>query len=149
MSIPVAQLRAELAGAARRLRQHDFSRVLGGPCLDILTGNIRENFANQASPFGQPWPARKVEGDGHPLLIQSGALFEAAVGEHRGSVTRVSKDTLEHGVDTSVDEGGIAGAGQHQFGGKFIPPRPYLGMSEESQEKCAELVAADGAEAFK
>lgn len=94
---------------------------------DVLTvaerdvrGGIALNFADSASPTGQPWPARK-DAKRHPLLIETGALLGAAMGTGVGGSTRQQGGrVVELVIDKSVKKGGIPGAAAHNFG---YPPR--------------------------
>jgi phage gpG-like protein len=135
---------AAMIGAA--LSGGSFEEVLKGPVLEEIRGGIRDNFASQSGPAGEAWPARKVKGDGHALLQDTGALMRAATGTGPGKVLDVTPRTLSTGVDKSEQLGGIPGAGVHQFGYRNIPARPYLGASEERLDKVEELIADRGLE---
>jgi hypothetical protein len=94
---------------------------------------------------GSAWPPRKDPGDGHPLLIETGALQAAATGKHAASVHRiVDRTELQLGVDPGAsNEGGIPWAVTHQEGNPAvnIAQREFAGISDETADKCAEIVA--------
>lgn len=106
-----------------------------------LRQNVRDNFTSSAGPDGQAWPPRKVPGDGHPLLMDTGALLQAATGGGAGAVSTIEDRAVEIGVDPSVRQGGIPGAGRHEFGGGGIPARPYLGASDATLDAIGEVLA--------
>jgi phage gpG-like protein len=134
-------------------------------CAEIVHTDIRTNFQEAVTPDGVAWAPRKDEGFSHPLLNLSGALMDAATGEGAGAITRIGPDSLEIGVDASVDEGGLPGAFVHQFGATIlpvtkrflswlnssgervfakqvtIPPREYLGFSPDASDRCTEAIA--------
>lgn len=158
--------------AAEFLRQgEDFGRKLAPAmtqCEVIVHAGIADCFARQGGPEGEVWPPRKDPAGKHPLLDESGALKAAATGKGPGAVTRIADDSLEIGVDASVEQGGLPGAFVHQFGATIrpvsklflswvdplgqrifakqvtIPARPYLGFSVDTADRCCEVLA-DGA----
>ena len=109
----------------------DLGPVLREVELDVR-GGIGLNFADSASPSGQAWPARKDPRPNHPLLIKSGALLKAALGEGAGGKTRTGARDVELVIDKSVDEGGIPGAAVHNFGypAKNIAQREFFAPKE-------------------
>ena len=44
-------------------------------CAVVMKQSVRDNFTSSASPDGSNWPPRKQVGDGHPLLIDTGASY--------------------------------------------------------------------------
>jgi phage gpG-like protein len=109
----------------------------------VLRQGIDEHFAARSTPAGNAWPRRK-DNKPHPLLEETGTLRAAATTEGAmGHVERVEENVLTLGVDKSVDEGGLPGARAHQEGYREgnIPPRQYLGFSEETAERSTEVVA--------
>lgn len=134
-------------------------------CAEIVHNDIGTNFREAISPDGESWPARRDEGFLHPLLDLSGSLKDAATGQGAGGITRIDANTLCIGVDASIDQGGLPGAFVHQFGATIvpvhaqylswinsagervfaksvtIPPRPYLGFSIDSSERCEAALA--------
>lgn len=109
----------------------------------IIREGIADNFAKQQTADGIGWPPRKIIGDGHPLLQDTLALRNAALGEGPGTVERVvGGDELQLGVE-KIQLGGLPGAAVHQYGypEKNIPQREYLAMSEETIDKTVDAVA--------
>lgn len=110
---------------------------------DIIRQGIMDNFAKEQTADGVAWPPRKRIGDGHPLLQDTLALRNAAIGEGPGTVERlVDGCELQLGVE-KIDLGGLPGAAVHQYGysKKNIPQREYLAMSEETIEETMEAAA--------
>lgn len=114
----------------------------------IVRMGIEDNFDNQSTADGNAWPPRKKPGDGHPLLIESGALKAAALGRGEGSVSRIAEATmstceLQIGVEAVPGgPGGIPGARRHQYGD--TPPgiraREFIGISDETLDFVCERV---------
>ncbi len=109
-------------------------------CRTILLGGIEENFLAAASSSMQHWPPRKDPGPKHPLLIETGDLYRAAIGEGgAASVDRIEDGrSIILGVNKDGGGGSIAGAGRHQDGDPppGILPRPFMGISQENMDKC-------------
>jgi phage gpG-like protein len=135
----VDEFMAEMDGLASEM-ERTIPEVLE-ECEHFVAEGVLENFANQQSPDGSAWPARKNIGDGHPLLFETGSLYDAATGGGAGHIGRVEDNTLIFGVDKSGGSGGIPGAGVHNFGFKNIPQREFLGMPEEQEDQCGEFIA--------
>lgn len=144
-TMDINALAGDLAMINAALSDGSFQETLKGPVLDEVRGGIRENFASESGPDGESWPARKARGDGHPLLQDTGALMQAATGGS-GNVTNVTARELSTGVDKGVVQGGIPGAGAHQYGYGKIPARPYLGASEQRLDAAGEAIADRGFE---
>lgn len=125
-------------------------------CLDAIypevQAGIAENFDAATSPTGTKWPERADHNSknpkSHPLLDDTGALRDAATGVGPGVILRKEEDgtVLVVGVDKSVNQGGIPGAGVHNFGfpDKNIPQREFLGVTEAAMDR-VEQAAADWA----
>lgn len=127
-----------------------FGTDLSDPLMDCRTAilaGIAENFAGSHSSTGYPWPKRKDKKP-HPLLILTGELEAAAEGGE-GSITRVLDGvSLEIGVDGGGGESGRPWAALHQEGGARMPPRPFLGFSDDVQEQCEAVLAGWAIEEF-
>ena len=119
------QVPDDLQGIGRFLREGDATEL-----MQTLTGHvrrgIRDNFVWKSSPRGQAWPERQRLGDGHPLLIDTGRLYNAATGQGAGSVTRVEPREVAVGVDSAV----VPYAAAHNFGvpARNLPQREYIGV---------------------
>jgi phage gpG-like protein len=144
--IDQSEFDAHLAGMTDALADGDFSTCLQQDVRPLLLQSTRDTFNSQADAQGNAWPERKVAGDGHPLLWESGSLLKAAAGEGAGHVSDVGQQSLEIGVDKSVEEGGIPGAAVHQFGWpeKNIKARPYIETRDEYLDEAAEVIADAG-----
>lgn len=124
----------------------DFSPVLREQVHPMLLASFRDRFTSSASADGAAWPARKDPGDGHPLLMETGALMQAATGGGAGAFAEIETRELSAGVDMQGgSEGGIPGAGVHQFGyaERNIPARPYLEADDETLVEIGEVLADD------
>jgi phage gpG-like protein len=138
----------------------DFRRSVPGAlraCEQLVEEDVMEHFARQESPDGDPWPARKGEGDGHPLLVETntqgaGSLLAAATGQGGGHVSRIEDDdTLVYGVDKDGGIGGIPGAGVHNYGfpSRNIAQREFLGLDDQAAEGVGVVIADNLAEALE
>jgi phage gpG-like protein len=108
-------------------------------CLVVMRQGIRDNFNSSATPDNENWPPRKIVGDGHPLLMDTGAMLQAAVGSGTGAITEVGT----HEATTGVDGGAIPYAAAQNFGRPEInlPDREFLGAREERIDEMEELIA--------
>lgn len=114
----------------------------------LVLQSFRDNFTSSARADGTPWPPRKGQtsdgfggvvlgaapskrDDGHPLLIETGALLQAATGGGAGHITRIAASVLEVGIDKSVKLGGIPGAQAHDRGRGNLPEREFHNVREE------------------
>jgi len=104
--------------------------------------NIRDNFTSSVTPGGDPWPERKIEGDGHPLLMDTGALLQAATGGGAGHIVVLEPRALEFGVSADT----IPYAASHEFGymERNLPARSYLGAGKETLAEIGEEMADEG-----
>ncbi len=86
------------------------------------------------SPDGQPWPvykntkyaARKAKLKNAGLLVYSGMLLKSISGES-------TRDTAQWGSNKEY-------AAIHQFGGKHIAARPFLGLSDDNEEDIPDMM---------
>jgi phage gpG-like protein len=131
------EARAEMAALADGLESHPLTPAME-ECAGLMKQSVRDNFTGSATPDGDDWPARKDPGDGHPLLIDSGALLQAAVGGGAGHIEQVGDREVAIGVDGSV----IPYAATHNFGRGPIPQREFAGLTIEHEEDC-EFVIED------
>jgi len=120
----------------------DWSPTLGGAVRDQALQGIRDNFTSSADPDNQSWPARKVVGDGHPLLIDTGKLMQAATGGGAGRLSQVTSRELALGVNPSV----VPYAAVHNNGGSKMPKREYMGNRPERLDAIEEIIADAGLE---
>ena len=116
-------------------------------CRDIILDGIADNFLRQQSSEGVKWPARKANSlrcGFHPLLQLSGALKGAADGPGEGHIERFEDDSITVGVEQVPGIGSLMGARRHQWGDEDVMgrpgilARPFVGISDEVADKCAE-----------
>jgi hypothetical protein len=110
---------------------------------DIIERGFADNFASQSTAEGVAWPPRKSKRFNHPLLLLTGTLKKAATGESKvGHIERIQGNEIEVGVVQVEGVGSLMGSRRHQQGDnpQGIRPRPYIGISEETETKCAEAV---------
>lgn len=101
--------------------------------------NIRGNFNSSATASGRDWKKRREIGDGHPLLMDTGTLLQAAVGGGAGHISEITADTLDTGV--SFDRVPYSRVHQYGYPPKNIPQREYLAISRETTDELAEIAA--------
>jgi phage gpG-like protein len=140
MDLTIDDFAAELDDITRRVDKEPVNAALE-KCRNLVLCDIADNFAKSMSPNGEAWPPRKIEGDGHPLLIETSALLDAATGNGAGSIDQLEGRMLELGVDGSI----IPYAATHNFGdpGRNIPQREFAGAQEATLEECAEILAEE------
>lgn len=146
--IPVEEMPRHCQQLAWSLIRGDFSGPLRDKVRPIMLQAVRDNFTSSATPEGVSWPARKVVGDGHPLLMETGALLQAATGGGAGSVTVLLQDSIEVGTDGTTDLGGNAYAAVHNRGLGRMPQREFMGASERRLLEIDEQIADMGLAMF-
>lgn len=142
--IDISQIEQDAAKVAAKVAGYDWNPVLGGEVRKQALQGIRDNFNSSANPENRSWPPRKVEGDGHPLLIETGKLMQAATGGGAGHVTRISNGELTLGVDGSK----VKYAAIHNNGGKRMPKREFMGNRPQRITEIGEIIADAGLGAF-
>ena len=107
-------------------------------CAPIIRQSVRDNFTSSASPDGVDWPARNEVGDGHPLLMDTGKLMQAAVGSGSGALFEIQDRSLMVGVDGDI----VPYAAIHNYGGvkRPMPKREYMGPKPEHVDECGGLI---------
>lgn len=135
------QFEADLAKLAGLATDSDLGDVLSVATSEVR-GAIGLNFADSSTPSGNAWPPRKDPRPNHPLLIKSGALLRAALGEGAGGSTRTGARDVELVIDKSVKEGGIPGAAVHNFGypARNIAQREFFAPKDAVQDSIDETV---------
>lgn len=104
---------------------------------DVMRQSVRDNFTSSATPDGSSWPPRKIQGDGHPLLMDTGRLLQAATGGGAGGIEIIQGREVAMGVDGSV----VPYAATHNYGRGKIPAREYAGIKPEHEAACQEIIA--------
>lgn len=130
---------ASLRMAAANSQRVNYTEALQ-ECVGIAAAGVTDNFSQGGSPEGA-WPPRKHIGDGHPLLMDTLALFAAATGHGKGSIVKITANRASFGVSSSP--GGVPYAAAHQFGapGRNLPARPFLVMSDARLDQMEDAVA--------
>jgi len=129
---------AEMSALADRIANESLT-PLWPEVTEVAHQSFRDNFTSSASPDGLDWPPRKRIGDGHPLLIDTGALLQAVVDGGPGNITAGSDRQLTLGVDGSV----IPYAATHNYGREEanIPEREFLGLKVEHEDQIEDMIA--------
>jgi phage gpG-like protein len=123
---------------AMRFENDSLQRAMAA-CAEIAEQSTRDAFTSSADPItDSDWAPRVDPGDGHPLLIDTGALLQAATGGGAGHVRVVSPREMVSGVD----KGAVVYAAVHNFGwpDRNIPQRRYLGFTRRSVRRCRDVV---------
>jgi phage gpG-like protein len=136
----IDEFAAELDAVSRRIDKEPADGALE-KCRNLILCDMVDNFEKSMSPDGTLWPPRQKAGDGHPLLIQTRALMDAATGSGAGSINTIDGRELQLGVDGSI----IPYAASHNFGdpSRNIPEREFLGAQEVTLNECAEILAEE------
>lgn len=143
--IQIENLEREMRRVASNLTEYDWNPVLGGEVRREALQAVRDNFTSSATPEGRNWPPRKHRGDGHPLLIDTGKMMQAATGGGAGHVTQVQNDELTVGVDDSK----VPYAKYHNEGTRRLPRREFMGAGKKRINAMGEIIADAGLEAFE
>ncbi len=108
---------------------------------DIVNQSVRDHFTSSASPDGQNWPPRKHAGDGHPLLMESGKLLQAATDGASGHIEKPGPFSLEKGIQgEEVPYAATQNYGRDWGRGSTIPAREFMGLDENGQDAVGELL---------
>jgi phage gpG-like protein len=134
--IEASQAPAEVSMLIAEIVGNSFEEPLR-ECIPVAQQAMRDNFTGSATPSNEDWPARKIPGDGHPLLIDTGALLQAATGGGAGNLTWINNQELAVGVDG----GTIPYAATHQYGRGNIPAREFAGLHETAEDECENIIA--------
>ena len=120
-----------------------FVKILGKVNDDsefTLRGASLRRFSSQSGPTGRAWKdlkpkyaARKaIEYPGKTILIRRGDLFRSLVATTGASVAQLQPTKLIYGT-------AIPYAKFHQFGTKFMPARPMLGLSAQQKKRFRQM----------
>jgi len=140
-AIPIDQLPAAMDALASRLETASLAEALES-VVPIIREGFARNFTALAGSEGEGWPARKIEGDRHPLLVDTGALRGATQGG-AGGVKTVGERDLAVGVEPGGGAGGLPFAAIHNFGypAGNVPQREFIYASEETLDAAVEAFA--------
>ena len=137
--LDIDDLARDLDAVGDALESGSFQEILRGPIRGVVLAAVGENFASSRGPDGEAWPARQKIGDGHPLLIESGALMGGATGQGAGHTTEADDRELTVAVE-------LVHAATHEYGrpGANIPARPYMGVADSKFETVDAMIAKQG-----
>lgn len=122
------------------LQQGPYTRAME-KATDIVNQSVRDNFNSAATPAGANWPARKHTGDGHPLLMESGALLQAATDGGSGHIEKVGPFELTKGVQGGeVPYAATQNYGRDWGRGSPIPAREFMGLDDKGADAVADLL---------
>ena len=143
MSDPIEAAKADqaLGQIIRRFEQLSFEEPFK-ECAQELRQGLAENFAAKTDAQGNAWPPRKVQGDGHPLMVETGALLLAAASQGSGDhIEKVAGDELLIGVTREIQ--GIPKAAALNFGfeKRNLPPRQFIYGRADRVNNCGEILA--------
>lgn len=140
VELSMQQFKTMVLALPENLKSGDFTPALEA-CIPIVAESVGDNFARQATAAGKAWPPRKDKKPKHPLLILSGKLIRAAVGEG-GSATGHIQEVSSHELNFGVSVAEVPYAATHQYGdhSRNIAQREYLAISKEAEERCHEIV---------
>lgn len=138
MSITAEQLTDQIQRSEQVLATADLSSFLHDVARPLVLQSVRDHFNSSVSPGGQQWTPRKEIGDGHPLLMESGALLQAATGGGPGHISRIAPREMAVGVEPSIEYAAI-----HNYGGvtRPMPQREYMGADDATEEAIGEELA--------
>jgi len=161
--IPAEDFGEYLYGMVSALDEGSFETPLRD-CAVIARDQMREEFAGEHDAEGQPWepwhfsPIKDASALGKKTMQHEGNLLASYTQEGApGNVTRIDQRSLELG--SSVVYAGIhdkgatisTGVGLWSRGGGFflpagsqinIPARPVAGWSEETLERCEDVIVS-------
>jgi phage gpG-like protein len=127
------------------LATNDITGTLHDAKLKVLQ-DVGRNFQEATSPTGKKWPKRRNKGDGHPLLIDTTKLSQAALGLGDGKIDEESGREFSVGVKGSV----VPYAIKHQTGrnSENLPQREFMGARESTLIEIGEDIADDLLQVF-
>lgn len=115
-------------------------RVLGN-IGEALVNSTKDRFGTESSPAGVPWPAlspryarvKERKYPGKSILRREDRLFDSIVAQVHG-------DTLLVGTNASNRGYPYPQAMQLGAPARNVPPRPFLGVSPDDEQKIAQIV---------
>ncbi len=143
MAAPIQAADAEKATAQleQQFNQLSFDEPLK-ECAQELRQGMAENFASKTDAKGNAWPARKNPGDGHPLLIDTGALLLGVTSPGSSDhVENIASNELMIGVTREIQGVPKAVALNFGFEKNNLPARQFIYGRADRVDKCGELIA--------
>lgn len=144
MAFTVEEFEEYLVEVVQRMEQPEASEPLTR-WTEELSGDLGEGFLGSRSPDGQAWrPLKKKRSGksrrggsrnpGRRPLIDTGDLMLSVISDGRGHVETITGDEVIFGTEDEL-------ARIHQDGRGPIPERPFIGVSEEMENRALEIVA--------
>lgn len=118
------KFRQHLENAQDVIENGDLSPALIATRADVYEA-VSYNFEFSVDPNGVRWQERKRKYP-WPILIKTGRMRAAAIGESSESINRIEQRQMELGVAPSVFYAGI-----HNYGTPKMPQREFMGANEE------------------
>ncbi|MBT7069658.1 MAG: hypothetical protein HN975_02055 [Anaerolineae bacterium] len=142
-SLSVDNLDDYIDTVIKGLGEADLSETLD-KAHDLVIQDVRDAFNSSMSQEGNRWPARKKEGDGHPLLNDGGSLITAATGG-TGHINETGPREAVFGIDSDVVP--YAATHQHPVTSP-VPERKFFGATEQTEDAVHEMIADELLEIF-
>ncbi len=103
-----------------------------------LAGALGVGFLRSVSPAGKPWrPLKRPRPRGHNPgsrpLIDFGDMMLSVIGSSPDHIEDITDDSISFGTKDKK-------AAFHQFGTRYIPSRPFVGVSDEMADRAAEIL---------
>lgn len=137
--VRVKDFKTEVDAIVHVLAEGDLSEAMRDSAR-IADNAIGRNFAAQAGPHSGGWAPRKEEGDGHPLEIESGDLFQAETSPFgRGHIEEIGPRSVSIGVDP--DEIPYAFAQNYGRPDINLPARESADIDQEAEDAIVDRVA--------
>jgi hypothetical protein len=147
--IPASEFAAEAAMMLDALAHGDLSEPLSA-CAHLADEEFGRNFAAMAGPHSGAWAPRKQggtgqgKGEGHPLEIKSGAMFQAETSPFgEGHIENVGPRSAEIGVDPEIIPYAAAQNYGHTYQNplRVLPQRESMDVSDQVADRMAEEMA--------
>ncbi len=126
----------------KTLAEADYSEALRDQVVPILAAEHEEYFNREAGPDG-PWaplsPATVKAKGFDTILIETNRMRSSLLFSGNDHIEDISQAGLTWGTSDPK-------AAFHQDGTEKIPARPFVGASEETVDKIAEVIADAAAE---
>lgn len=127
---------SDLIARLQGLAAGDVFQRIGGHVANACHASAIAGFVSQRDPYGNAWARRKREGDGHPILRDTGELVGSLTARYLpGSATVIMR---------------IAGYGKfHQAGTRVMPARKLFPEEERGLGLWAQPIQNAATEAVR
>lgn len=118
------------------LQQMSFAEPLK-VCAVAVAAGIKDNFSGSHSPDGLPWlplarPRRR--GPGKPLWDFGILMASTTARGAQGNISIIDRHSLVYGTNVHY-------ASYHQYGTRYIPARPFVGVSAKTMTTIIRILA--------